>query len=117
MRFPAGHCGASALAPVSRTPKLDPIRNALERLLARHRPYPAVIADRHGDLVSGNAAFWALIEGVAPDLLEPPISIARVILDPRGLAPRVANLDVYAWHVIDALARSRGAIPTSGLTR
>jgi transcriptional regulator with XRE-family HTH domain len=84
-------------------PKLDPIRNALERLLAGHRPYPAVIADRHGYLVSGNAAFWALVEGVAPELLEPPISIARVILHPRGLAPRIANLDVWAWHAIDAL--------------
>jgi transcriptional regulator with XRE-family HTH domain len=84
-------------------PRFDSIRNALERLLARHRPYPAVIADRHGDLVSGNAAFWTLIEGVAPDLIEPPLSIARVVLDPRGLAPRIANLDVYAWHVIDAL--------------
>jgi transcriptional regulator with XRE-family HTH domain len=84
-------------------PRIDPIRTALERLLARHRPYPAVIADRHGDLVSGNASFWALIDGVAPDLLEPPVSVARVILDPRGLAPRIANLDIYAWHVIDAL--------------
>jgi transcriptional regulator with XRE-family HTH domain len=84
-------------------PRIDPIRNALERLLDRHRPYPAVIADRHGDLVSGNASFRALIDGVAPELLEPPVSIARVILDPRGLAPRIANLEVYAWHVIDAL--------------
>jgi transcriptional regulator with XRE-family HTH domain len=47
-------------------PKLDPIRNALEPLLAAHRPAPAVIADRRGDLVSGNAAFWALIEGMRP---------------------------------------------------
>ena len=47
------------------------------------------------------AAFWALVEGVAADLLEPPVSIARVLLDPRGLAPRIANLDVYAWHVIE----------------
>jgi hypothetical protein len=62
-----------------------------------------VIADRHGDLVSGNAAFRALVDGVAGDLLEPPVSVARVILDPRGLAPRIANLDVYAWHVIDAV--------------
>lgn len=89
-------------------PRLDPIRNALERLLVAHRPYPAVIADRHGDLVSGNTAFWALVGDVAPDLLEPPVSIARVLLDPRGLAPRMANRDVYAWHVIDALQeRSR----------
>jgi transcriptional regulator with XRE-family HTH domain len=96
-------------------PKLDPIRNALERLLAGHRPYPAVIADRHGDLVSGNTAFWALVEGVAPDLLEPPVSIARVILDPRGLAPRIANLDVYAWHVIDALREKSRRYPDDRL--
>jgi transcriptional regulator with XRE-family HTH domain len=96
-------------------PKLNPIRNALERVLAAHRPYPAVIADRHGDLVSGNAAFWALIEDVEPDLLDPPISIARVILDPGGLAPRIANLDVYAWHVIDALREKHRRYPDERL--
>jgi transcriptional regulator with XRE-family HTH domain len=84
-------------------PALDPVRRALERIVAGHRPCPAVIADRRGDLVSGNAAFWALVEGVAGDLLEPPVSVARVLLDPRGLAPRIANLEVYAWHVIDAV--------------
>lgn len=96
-------------------PKLGPIRIALERLLTGHRPYPAVIADRHGDLVSGNEAFWNLIEGVARDLLEPPMSIARVILDPRGLAPRIANLDVYAWHVIDALREKSRRYPDERL--
>ena len=96
-------------------PRFDPIRNALERLLDGHRPYPAVIADRHGDLVSGNVAFWKLTEGVAPDLLEPPISIARVILDPRGLAPRITNLDVYGWHVIDALREKSRRSPDERL--
>src|SRR5262249_21658879 len=89
-------------------PALDPIRHALERIVAGHRPYPAVIADRHGDLVSGNTAFWALINGVARDLLEPPLSVARVLLDPPGPAPRIANLDVYAWHVLDALRERAG---------
>jgi transcriptional regulator with XRE-family HTH domain len=88
-------------------PRLDPIRHALERVADGHRPYPAVVADRRGDLVFGNAAFRALIDGVAGELLEPPVNIARVLLDPRGLAPRIANLDVYAWHVIDAV-REKG---------
>jgi transcriptional regulator with XRE-family HTH domain len=106
---------AAGYAPAYDETDLHPIRDALERLLAGHRPYPAVIADRHGDLVSGNAAFWALIEGVAPDLLEPPISVARMILDPRRLAPRIANLDVYAWHVIDALGEKSRRYPDERL--
>lgn len=96
-------------------PRFDPIRNALERLLEGHRPYPAVIADRHGDLVSGNTAFWTLIEGVDRDLLRPPISIARVILDPSGLAPRIANLDVYGWHVVDAVREKSRRSPDERL--
>jgi transcriptional regulator with XRE-family HTH domain len=86
--------------------ELDPVREALERILEGHHPYPAVITDRDGDLVSGNAAFRTLTLGVAPELLTAPISIPRVLLHPKGLAPRIINLDVWAWHVIDALRRN-----------
>jgi transcriptional regulator with XRE-family HTH domain len=82
-------------------PELEPVRTALERILHGHLPYPAVVVDRHGDLVSANAAFDALTAGVAPHLLVPPVSVPRVLLHPRGLAPRIANLDEWAWHVID----------------
>jgi transcriptional regulator with XRE-family HTH domain len=84
---------------------LAPVRDALERILDGHLPYPAVIVDRHGDLVSSNAAFDALTAGAAPELLQPPVSIARLLLHPRGLAPRIANFGDWAWHVIDALER------------
>jgi MmyB-like transcription regulator ligand binding domain len=60
---------------IERSRKLDAVREALERILEGHLPYAAVIADRHGDLVSGNAAFWALLDGVASELLEPPVSV------------------------------------------
>jgi MmyB-like transcription regulator ligand binding domain len=46
-------------------PALDAVRTALERILEGHLPYPAVITDRLGDLVSGNRAFWALADGAA----------------------------------------------------
>jgi transcriptional regulator with XRE-family HTH domain len=84
-------------------PKLSAVRTALERIMEAHLPYPAVIIDRRGDLVSCNEAFDALTEGVDPDLLASPVNIARVLLHPRGLAPQIVNLDEWAWHVIDGL--------------
>ncbi|MEU2020885.1 hypothetical protein ABZ565_01710 [Streptomyces sp. NPDC016469] len=82
-------------------PRLEPIRTALERILDGHLPYPAVVVDRHGDLAAANAAFRTLTAGAAPHLLEPPVSVPRVLLHPQGLAPRIANLDAWAWHIID----------------
>src|SRR5262249_56172785 len=35
-------------------PRLGPVRTALERILDGHLPYPAVIVDRHGDLVAAH---------------------------------------------------------------
>jgi transcriptional regulator with XRE-family HTH domain len=92
-------------------PKLGAVRTALERILDGHLPYPAVISDRHGDLVLANAAFGPLTEGAAPELLAPPVSLARLLLHPRGMAPRIANLDEWAWHVVDAVEREAARNP------
>jgi MmyB-like transcription regulator ligand binding domain len=85
--------------------ELGPVRSALERVLAGHQPYPAVIVDRHGDLVEGNKAFWGLTTGAAPELLADPVNLPRLLLHPHGLAPRIVNIDLWAWHVIDGLRR------------
>lgn len=84
-------------------PVLAPVRAALDRVLHGHLPYPAVIVDRHGDLVSANAGFDMITRGVDPDLLAPPASVPKVLLHPAGLAPRIVNLDEWAWHVIDSI--------------
>ncbi|MFE6225414.1 helix-turn-helix domain-containing protein [Streptomyces sp. NPDC057854] len=99
---------AAGFAPVyPRTPlddpRLEPVRTALDRILHGHLPYPAVVVDRHGDLVSANTAFHVLTADVAPHLLAPPVSVPRVLLHPQGLAPRIVNLDEWAWHIIDRL--------------
>ncbi|MQA88603.1 MAG: helix-turn-helix domain-containing protein [Streptosporangiales bacterium] len=96
-------------------PRLGPVRAALERVLEGHHPYPAVIVDRHGDLVSANRAFGVLTDGVAPGLLEPPVNLPRVLLDPDGMAARIVNLDEWAWHVIDALHREAARNPNDRL--
>ncbi|UJW28524.1 helix-turn-helix transcriptional regulator [Saccharothrix sp. AJ9571] len=84
-------------------PGLEPVRMALERILAGHLPYPAVVVDRCGELVMANAGFHALTSTAAPRLLVPPVSVPRVLLHPLGLAPRIVNLDEWAWHIIDGL--------------
>src|SRR3712207_6451143 len=64
---------AAGYAPVyAATPLDDPAlragREAVERVLAGHEPYPALAVDRHWTLVAANRAVASLLElaGVAP---------------------------------------------------
>jgi transcriptional regulator with XRE-family HTH domain len=96
-------------------PRLGPVRTALQCILAGHLPCPAVIVDRHGDLVVANDGFGVLTGGVAPELLAPPVNVARVLLHPQGMAPRIANFDEWAWHVIDRLHQEIARNPSDRL--
>lgn len=96
-------------------PGLAPIRTALERVLEGHMPYPAVIVNRRGDLVSANAAFTVVTAGAAEALLTPPVNVARLLLHPEGVAPRIVNFDDWAWHVLDRLRDEVVRNPDAGL--
>src|SRR5262245_45461188 len=91
--------------------EMAPVREALDRFLAAHEPYPAIIVDRHWNLVKRNRAVDLLVEGVAPDLLEPPANALRVALHPRGMAPRIVNFAEFSAH---ALRRVRRQIAMTG---
>lgn len=84
-------------------PELGPVREALERILDGHLPYPAVVVRRHGELVAANAAFGVLHEGAAPALLEPPLNVLRLALHPEGMARRVENLPEWGRHITGSL--------------
>jgi transcriptional regulator with XRE-family HTH domain len=88
-------------------PALSPVRDALDRILAAHEPYPAIAFDRGWNLVAANTAASALVEGadIDPSLLEPPINILRLGLHPRGLAPYIANLAHWRTHFLGRLAQ------------
>ena len=68
------------------------MRTAIERVLAGHEPYPAILVDRRWELVAANRAAALLVDGVAPELLEPPVNVLRASLHPDGLATRIVNL-------------------------
>lgn len=90
----AGHAPAFAEHPFG-APELDPIREALDRILKSHEPYPAVVFDRHWNLVAANAAIQPLIAAIDPALLTPPVNVLRVGLE---LIPQIINArDVMAY--------------------
>ena len=85
------------------SPDLTAARLAVEAVLSGHEPFPALAVDRHWHLVAANAAVGRLLAGVAPRLLEPPVNVLRVSLDPQGLAPRILNLSEWRHHLLGRL--------------
>jgi transcriptional regulator with XRE-family HTH domain len=86
-------------------PQMAPVRQALERLLEAHDPFPAVAVDRQWNLVLANEGALRLVEGVSDELLQPPINVIRTTLHPGGLAGRILNFEEYSSHVLDRLRR------------
>jgi transcriptional regulator with XRE-family HTH domain len=107
----AGYAPAYGETPLD-AEQMAPVRAALDKVLAGHAPYPAVIVDRRWDLVSANAPALALLsDGVAPALLAPPANTIRACLHPDGLAPRIVNLAEYGAHLLARLERQIAAAP------
>jgi transcriptional regulator with XRE-family HTH domain len=92
-------------------PEMGPVREALERVLKGHEPFPAVVVDRHWGMVAGNSAISLLTAGVAEHLLAPPVNVLRLTLHPEGMAARITNLPEWRAHLLDRLGRQ---VVTSG---
>jgi transcriptional regulator with XRE-family HTH domain len=87
------------------TPEMEPVRQALDRFLRAHEPYPAVVVDRRYGLIAANDAVGVLTAGSAPELLEPPANTLRLTLHPDGMAPRIANLEEWSAHLLHQVRR------------
>ena len=112
----AGHAPAFPERPLA-DPELAPVREALDRILAAHEPYPGVIFDRAWNLVATNApmaGFAATVE-IDPALLEPPINLLRTGLHPRGFAPLIVNLAEWRGHFLKRLAQQIAISGDDGL--
>jgi transcriptional regulator with XRE-family HTH domain len=92
-------------------PSMHSVNAAVQRILAAHQPFPALVMDRHWNLVDANPAATMFLDGVAPELLGPPVNVVRVSVHPDGLAPRVVNFAEYAGHL---LGRLRHQVETTG---
>lgn len=88
---------------------MSAISDAVNRILDAHDPYPAVVVDRHWELVAANGAAGLLLEGTAEHLLEPPANVLRLSLHPEGLAPSILNLAEWRAHLLGRLERQAEA--------
>jgi transcriptional regulator with XRE-family HTH domain len=99
---------AAGYAPIFAESRLDddalrPVREALDRILDGHLPYPAVVVRPYGEVVAANSALEVLTQDAAPELLEPPLNILRLAVHPRGMGPRVENLPEWGRHIVESL--------------
>jgi transcriptional regulator with XRE-family HTH domain len=101
---------AAGFAPVYRetnlaAPELTPVRQAIERILKKHEPYPAIVIDRLWNLQQANEAAQAftvfLFEGPppAPPPGKPP-NVLQWLLDPKALRAKIANWEEVARHLV-----------------
>lgn len=81
------------------------VSDAIRTILAAHAPMPALVVDRHWNLVDANDTVALLTAGAADRLLEPPVNVLRLSLHPDGMAPRIANLAQWRAHVLHRLDR------------
>jgi len=107
---------SAGFAPVFSERSLDenemaPVREALERFLLAHEPYPAVAVDRHWNVLAANRGIAYVNRDVAPELRQPPANALRIALHPKGLAARISNLPNWSSYL---LARLRREIEATG---
>ena len=101
---------AAGFAPVFGERSLDesemaPIREALERFLTAHEPYPALVVDRHWNVLGANRGVAYVNRDVAPELRAPPANALRIALHPDGLASRISNLAAWSGYLLARLRR------------
>lgn len=101
---------AAGFAPVFaergvRAPEMEVVRQALDKILAGHEPYPALVVDAAWDLVAANAAAALFMEGVPAELLKEPVNVMRLSLHPQAMGGRLINLAEVRAHLLPQLRR------------
>lgn len=87
-------------------PLLTVVRCALDAMLLQHEPFPAVVMNRHWDILITNRAaaslFAFLLEG---QLLRESNNVLRLMFHPDGLKPFVSNWSEVAEALLHRVRR------------
>jgi transcriptional regulator with XRE-family HTH domain len=107
---------AAGYAPLYRetgldAPELADARHAVELMLAHHEPYPAVVLDRHWNMLRANAATSRFMS-MFPDCDVPGAPNAiRLVFHQNGLRRFIENWDELAGSMINEVHRELAAHP------
>jgi transcriptional regulator with XRE-family HTH domain len=87
-------------------PEIERVMAALDRVLDRHGPYPAVVMDRRWDVVRVNAGAARLFAGLcAPEPVPDPANVLRLMLEPGPVRAAVENWDEVAPTLLERARR------------
>ena len=113
---------AAGFAPIFREsnledPTLEPVRLAIDAIMAQQEPFPAVVMNRRWDLIATNAAarrfFGWLLEASDAGA---PTNVLRMMFDPRWIRPYVENWDAVAEALVRRVHREAvGGILDEGM--
>jgi transcriptional regulator with XRE-family HTH domain len=87
-------------------PAMALARQALDSILRHHEPFPAVVMDRHWNLLLTNGAasrFFAQFIDVTAET--PPLNVLKLIFDPAKVRPYVRNWESVAEGLIQRVHR------------
>jgi transcriptional regulator with XRE-family HTH domain len=118
---------AAGFAPVYQetplaAPELSQVHRALGFMLTQQEPYPALVVDRHWDVLmqneGANRLFHLFLDREAAAEVPGPPNAARLTFHPRGLRPYITNWEVLAGPLIQQIHREAvGGIPDEGTRR
>jgi transcriptional regulator with XRE-family HTH domain len=100
-------------------PDMAEVAGALDCMLAQQEPYPAVVVDRHWNLLKSNAGAVRLVEFlVGPIAPRTSINLADAVVAPHVLRPYLTNWAEVVRHFIRSVetdAAADGSIETMAL--
>ncbi|REK10765.1 MAG: XRE family transcriptional regulator [Planctomycetota bacterium] len=109
---------AAGFAPAYRASNLDSehlatVRHSLEFLLERHDPYPAVVVDRHWNLLLQNRASQQLLRRfvLSAESLVAPLNVMHVLFREDGMRPFVVNWNELTAAMVSRLQREANSDP------
>ncbi|MGN1289265.1 MAG: transcriptional regulator, partial [Bradyrhizobium sp.] len=102
-------------------PELAQVRYALDFILAQQEPFPAVVVDRHWNLLLANAGAVRLVEFlVGPLVSGTAVNLADALVAPGVLRPYLTNWTEVAGYFVrsvEADAASDGTTATADLLK
>ncbi|MFF5452060.1 helix-turn-helix domain-containing protein [Streptomyces sp. NPDC012950] len=110
----AGYAPRYAESPLD-APRLEALREGVERLLRGYEPYPALVVDGSYTVVAANRGVLLLLDGLPEHLLVPPLNTMRIALHPEGLAPRIRNLREWRGHLLSQMERQIALVRSESL--
>lgn len=87
-------------------PAIERVMSALDRVLDRHAPWPAVVMNRSWDVVRVNAGAARLFAGLcAPEPVPEPANVLRLMLEPGPVRSAVSNWGEVAPALLERARR------------